>query len=220
MAVSEEVKRKIKRGEKLEVKEEAPKLTEVVYRRGGNSKKVDIPGEISTESIGAMGNLVPVSHTYLPHTSWDEGKESIYLYGSITRSSGWQNEVIGLLKPYGIQFLNPKHWDVNRINIEVEVMRQLGWENKAFKLCSRVIFWFDHKISNKLEHSIWPNAWYLLGKAINSGKKFYVGCHPNYLRFDDLRVRLKIDAPKMELHNSLRNLILEVVKDLKEEHKF
>lgn len=165
--------------------------------------------------VMAKGPLYPISKTTTPPAPIEDGRDTLYLYGGMTTPENWQAEFLQWLKPYGLQICDPKRWGEKHLMSKGEPEEQRAWENEAFKKANRFVFWWPDQLSH------YPIAWFTLGRAIEKAKldekvKLYVGFHPAALRTEDIAEWTRVAYGKgIEIHQSLRNLAIAVIGDVR-----
>ena len=132
--------------------------------------------------------------------------EIIFLAGGITNCPDWQQDVINSMKNERCVLINPRraHWDVNDDTME---RKQIEWEHYHLDNSMSILFWFP-------KETVCPITLFELGKFLNSGKRLYIGCHPEYSRINDVRIQVSLEIPRQKIYTSLNDLINDVRFDL------
>lgn len=103
--------------------------------------------------------------------------------------------------------MNPRraHWDLND---PLAAGKQIQWEFDHLRRASAVLFWFP-------EETLCPITLFELGQwsalAAISGKKIFVGTHPNYKRRLDVEVQLRLILPSVAVVDNLEALSGQVI---------
>lgn len=136
----------------------------------------------------------------------DYESEIIFLAGGITSCPIWQPIVIEGLKNTKCVLIDPRRddWDVNDKTLEEQ---QIKWEHFHLDNSMSIVFWFP-------KETLCPITLFELGKHLNTGHRLYIGCHPEYARKNDVRIQVGLEKPNQVIHESLDDLISEVLLDL------
>lgn len=129
-------------------------------------------------------------------------ERSLFLGGGITSCPLWQPVMVDLLKGTDLTLLNPrrKHFDVTDPNIEEE---QIRWEYEHLAKASAVMFWFPSE-------TLCPITLFELGKYLVSGRRLFIGHHPDYQRRRDIRIQVGLERPAQAVHESLPEVAAEI----------
>ncbi len=133
-------------------------------------------------------------------------KPSVFLGGSITGASDWQDEFILTLAEYSVDLvvLNPRrsHFDVSNPN---ESVRQIEWEYVHLRRADAIVFWFAPE-------TLAPITLLEFGAHTHSsGKSIFVGVHPEYKRKQDVEIQLGLIRPDLSVVYYLKDLVSQVV---------
>jgi hypothetical protein len=133
---------------------------------------------------------------------WHE--KTLFLGGGITNCTNWQNEMCQLLKDTDLTILNPR-----RQNFPMDdpntASAQIVWEYKHLDIAKSIMFWFSSE-------TLCPITLFEYGKWIVSGKRLFVGCHPDYARLADIRIQTALARQNQLIHTDL-NSLAEEIKD-------
>lgn len=133
-----------------------------------------------------------------PNIRTDYYTDALFLAGGITDCPLWQNVVIDYLKdaPFLIDnelmVINPRV--DNYEDTEKFERDQVYWESYHLKYSQAIIFWLTPPTVN-------PITLFELGRYITSGKKLFIGIHPEYRKRNN--VELQIYCHLQEMNNSL-----------------
>lgn len=132
------------------------------------------------------------------------GEKTLFLGGGITNCINWQNEMCQLLKDTDLTILNPR-----RQNFPMDdpnaATAQIVWEYKHLDIAKSIMFWFSPE-------TLCPITLFEYGKWIVSGKRLFVGCHPDYARLSDVRIQTALARQNQLVHTDL-NSLAEEIKD-------
>ena len=136
----------------------------------------------------------------------DYFSEIIFLAGGITSYPIWQPIVIEGLKNTKCVLIDPRrdNWDVNDKTLEEE---QIKWEHFHLDNSMSIVFWFP-------KETLCPITLFELGKYLKSDKRLYIGCHPEYAKRNDVKIQVGLEKSNQIIHESLDDLISEVILDL------
>lgn len=134
----------------------------------------------------------------------DNPSKSIFIAGGISNCPNWQSDVVTALRGLDITVVNPRRVTFDIFNSR-EAERQIEWEHKHLSLCDNILFWFPRE-------TVCPITLLEYGKFLSptSGKKLFVGCHPEYSRSLDLDVQTKLERPDLRVHRELERVLGEV----------
>lgn len=127
-------------------------------------------------------------------------EKSLFLGGGITHCWDWQAEITKLLGDMDLTLLNPRR---KNFSMGEPARPQIEWEYRHMKKASAIMFWFSPE-------TLCPIVLFEYGKWIEQGKKLFVGCHPNYVRLEDIRVQTSLSRPDQTVHTDLRALADEI----------
>lgn len=93
-----------------------------------------------------------------------------------------------LLKDTDLTILNPrrKHFPMDDPNAAAS---QIVWEHKHLDIAKSIMFWFSPE-------TLCPITLFEYGKWIVSGKRLFVGCHPDYARLIDVKIQTALVRPR------------------------
>lgn len=135
---------------------------------------------------------------------------SVFLAGSISGASNWQENVGQQLIPY-FNVFNPRRFDYIE-NIENDRI-QIPWEHFYLNLADIVLFYFSYE-------TLAPITLFEYGKMLekiktNSWKKLYVCINPDYRRKNDVIIQTELDNPELakricfDLNDMVKQILLD-----------
>lgn len=138
----------------------------------------------------------------------------LFIAGGISNCVNWQNDLCDRLvndqrlkSDINIIVFNPRCKNIP------EEDPQIIWEYKKLKKSDIISFWFS-------DGSLNPITLFEYGSHIKSKKPIVVGCHPSYIKINNVIVQTKLVKPKLKVtenfddfYNDLvDNLIIEIRK--------
>ncbi len=119
--------------------------------------------------------------------------KTVFLAGSITGASNWQNEATTLLLPH-LNVFNPRRDNFDKSSPEVE-REQIQWEFSMLDLAEITLFYFAPE-------TLAPITLLEYGKQLVKTKyapfrKTYVCVHPNYARKNDIWIQTELASPEI-----------------------
>ena len=129
---------------------------------------------------------------------YDGKKKSVFLAGGITGCPDWQAELAGLLKELDIVLLNPRRSDFPKGD-SLEARKQIEWEHRQLRNAGAISFWFP-------KETLCPISLYELGAHSMTGKRLFIGVHPDYARRYDVEIQTSLARPDIEIVYSLEAL--------------
>jgi len=136
-------------------------------------------------------------------------QQSLFLAGGITGCGDWQSDVASKLTGKYLIVVNPRRkvWDD-----KITTLEQVTWEFEAISRCKNILFWFTPPTMN-------PITLLEYGKVLENREQFhghniFVGCHPDYVRREDVIVQTKLARPKskIKVYDNLDEMI-KVIND-------
>jgi hypothetical protein len=129
---------------------------------------------------------------------------AVFLAGGITDCTHWQDTMVEALADVDAVILNPRQSNFPLHDPNAE-RKQVTWEFDHLDAAAIVSFWFDAGPSHQ------PIALYELGRhAGDPDKRIVVGCHPDYVRRNNVEIQLELARPGLAIHTSLDDLIAAV----------
>ena len=112
--------------------------------------------------------------------TYDGNEASLFLAGGITGCPVWQKEMVVKLQDLPLVIFNPRraHFPPH----ENAVREQIEWEYTYLRKAAAISFWFPKETLN-------PIVLYELGAWSITNKKIFLGVHPNYQRFQDIKIQ-------------------------------
>ena len=132
------------------------------------------------------------------------GQPGLFLAGGITGCPDWQIYAVRKLTGTNYAVLNPRREDWP-IDDKDASEKQIVWEHQHLRLAHAILFWF-------CKETIQPIALYELGAWSMMNKPLFIGVEPGYQRAVDVELQTHLVRPEVIIHNSLDQLIREVVK--------
>jgi hypothetical protein len=137
------------------------------------------------------------------------GREtSLFLAGGITGCPDWQKDLVIRLQDEPLVILNPR-----RASFPMEdtsaASAQIEWEYAHLRMATAIAFWFPYE-------TLCPIALYELGAWSMTGKKLFVGVHPEYQRRQDVQIQTALVRPDIHPVSAVAELAQEVVSWTKE----
>lgn len=113
---------------------------------------------------------------------------SIFLAGSITGASNWQEEAGDILYPH-FNIFNPRQDNYNPLNKDLE-LEQISWEYKYLDIANITLFYFAPE-------TLAPITLLEYGKQLVKSKhepwrKTYIHIHPEYKRKSDVLIQTQL----------------------------
>lgn len=138
----------------------------------------------------------------------------LFIAGGISNCVNWQNELC-------YRLVNDKRLKTD-INIIVfnprcksipEEEPQIKWEYEKLKKSNVISFWFSDGSTN-------PITLFEYGSHFKSKKTIVVGCHPKYIKINNVIIQTKLVKPKLKVNENFEdfyndlidNLIIEISK--------
>lgn len=132
----------------------------------------------------------------------------LFLAGGISQCPHWQKKLCDRLRnesrleEYNIIIFNP------RCNEVPDEEFQTKWEHNRLKESDIISFWFSIGSLN-------PITLFEYGSYFKSRrKKIIVGCHPEYLRKNAVKIQTGLDAPKLHVIEDFEDFYNEIVVTL------
>jgi hypothetical protein len=134
--------------------------------------------------------------------TYNGNKTSLFLAGGITNCPDWQKDMIEKLKDEPLVIFNPR-----RISFPIAdkhaARAQIEWEHIHLRKATAISFWFPCETLN-------PIVLYELGAWSMTDKKLFVGVHPAYQRFQDVRIQTALVRPDVQIVTSIEKLVQEI----------
>ncbi len=128
---------------------------------------------------------------------------SIFLAGGISNCGNWAKELIDLLSDTDLIIYNPRRDDYKKDDPTAEEY-QVNWEYKYLSKVNAYSFWFTHETYN-------PITLFELGTVIkNTNKPIFIGCHPDYMKKNNLIIQMKLYRPEIKVVHSLYDLSQQI----------
>lgn len=134
----------------------------------------------------------------------------IFLAGGISNCPDWQKEFIARFKDMDDNFIlmNPRRaaFDITNENMSEF---QIEWEFKHLHQVepAAIVFWFPY-------HTLCPITLYELGMQMGNQSPFhtkiFIGCHPSYPRFFDIKKQVSLVKPHVKVHDNFDDLVSEI----------
>ena len=130
------------------------------------------------------------------------GEKTIFLAGSISGCSDWQQEMVHLLSDTDLVLFNPrrKYFPIDDPNAKFE---QISWEYKYLCETDAILFWFSPE-------TLCPIVLYELGAWSMTDKPIYLGVHPSYQRKQDVALQTKLIRPNVRIVHSIVDLATQI----------
>lgn len=140
------------------------------------------------------------------HTDIPWNFKRLFLAGSITGATDWQEYVVSKIKDLNIVVYNPrrKKFPINDPNVAYE---QIEWEHKALRKAEIISFWFA-------KETMAPITLYELGAWSMTHKDIIIGVDPDYPRKQDVQIQTKLLRPDINIVYSLDDLILKIKESI------
>ena len=142
-----------------------------------------------------------------PNESNSKGVK-IFLAGGISQCPHWQDEIISRLKnesrldDFKIIVFNP------RCNNVPDEKFQTTWEYNKIKEADIISFWFSVGSLN-------PITLFEYGSNFKSKrKKIIVGCHPDYLRKNAVKIQTGLEMPNLQVNEDFEDFYNDIVTSL------
>ncbi len=151
--------------------------------------------------------------TYVQPGLIKDWSKTIFLGGSITGATNWQEEAVKALITYFTVF-NPRRekFDISDKGVERE---QITWEHQYLSLTEINLFYFSWE-------TVAPITLLELGAALEKAKfeqfkKIYIAIHPDYLRKNDVIIQTELRNPRFT--KNITFSLGETIKQIIEENK-
>lgn len=133
----------------------------------------------------------------------------IFLAGGISQCPNWQEEIVKKLiddnrvniKGIRIVIFNPRCKEVP------EETPQIIWEYERLHKSDIISFWFSVGSMN-------PITLFEYGSHLNTNKTLVVGCHPEYLRKNNVVVQTKLVNPNQKVNEDFDSFYEELVETI------
>jgi hypothetical protein len=146
-----------------------------------------------------------------PNETTSQGIE-LFLAGGISNCPNWQNEIVEKLindprfdeykdSNQKIIVFNPRCKEIPEEN------PQIIWEYKKLKSANIISFWFSFGSFN-------PITLFEYGSHLKSTKDIIVGCHPEYVRKNNVVLQTKLERPDITVNETFENFYEEIVNTL------
>lgn len=131
----------------------------------------------------------------------DKGnRHRVFLAGSIEQGKAvdWQSVLAAKLIDLNVQFLNPrrKAWDSSWPQDPTPgtpFNQQVTWELNGIESSDLVVFYFDPKTTS-------PITLLELGLCLGKGIPVVVYCPPNYFRYGNVRITMRMNGAESRLY--------------------
>jgi Nucleoside 2-deoxyribosyltransferase like len=128
---------------------------------------------------------------------------SLFLAGGITGCPDWQQEIVKALKDTSLALFNPRRASFP-IADKNAAQAQIEWEHIHLRKATAISFWFPCETLN-------PIVLYELGAWSMTGKKLFVGVHPDYQRKQDVFIQTALARPDVQVVTGLDQLAQEIM---------
>jgi hypothetical protein len=137
---------------------------------------------------------------------------TVFLAGSITGASDWQDEVAKTLLRFGLNVFNPRrdNFDTTAKGVERE---QITWEHKHLEIAGITLFYFASE-------TVAPITLLEYGKQLVKcqyapWRKTYVCIHPEYIRRNDVLIQTELVNPELlvRIFNNLPDMCDAIIKE-------
>jgi len=122
----------------------------------------------------------------------------LFLAGSINQgqTEDWQSDLGKYLSDLGFIVFNPRRddWDPSWKNGDPRMEEQIKWELDHLDNAKVVVFYFASNLMS-------PISLLELGLMLNTNKKIFVICEPDYPRYDN--VKFTLERFNMDLYHSI-----------------
>ncbi len=139
------------------------------------------------------------------HSNWTDFfiDNVIFLAGGITDCPDWQKEMIQRFKDCeNTVLLNPRRGKFD-ITDPTASEFQINWEYQNLRKADAILFWFPYQ-------TLCPITLYELGAAAYGGDTIFVGAHPAYPRFFDIKKQLELIRPEVKVRDNFTDLVNDV----------
>jgi len=150
---------------------------------------------------------------YVCPSSIHDWSKTIFLGGSITGASNWQEEAAKDLLPYFTVF-NPRRASFDTKDKKVE-REQITWEHRYLTLLEINLFYFSYE-------TVAPITLLELGAALEKAKieqckKIYISIHPEYTRKNDVIIQTELRNPQFfkNITFDLKQTINQIIEENK-----
>ena len=133
---------------------------------------------------------------------------SLFIAGGITGCPDWQAELAKHLRSEDVVILNPRR-AASFVRGKSLDRQQIVWEHDHLRKATAVSFWFSSE-------TLCPITLYELGSWSMSGKKIFVGVHPDYKRRQDVEIQTSLVRPEVKLVYDIPALAGQIRDWLKE----
>jgi hypothetical protein len=137
---------------------------------------------------------------------------TVFVAGSITGTSDWQEEVVKTLLRSGLNVFNPRreNFDTKAKGVERE---QITWEHKHLEIAGITLFYFAPE-------TVAPITLLEYGKQLVKcqyapWRKTYVCIHPEYIRKNDVLIQTELVNPELLvcIFNNLPDMCNAIIRE-------
>jgi hypothetical protein len=142
----------------------------------------------------------------VPHAVIRRGT-MLFLAGGITGCPDWQAEAAAWLLETckHVVIANPRRAYYPEEGRAAEIgKQQIEWEHHHLLKSRQILFWFP-------EETDCPITLFELGRHLDTPRRLFIGCHPNYLRRFDVEVQVKLEREEQRVHTSFGSLLGEAI---------
>ncbi|HEV2636619.1 MAG TPA: nucleoside 2-deoxyribosyltransferase domain-containing protein [Actinocrinis sp.] len=147
--------------------------------------------------------IVRARYVEAPAEFTGTGKK-IFLAGGIFGTESWQPTAVELLAGEDVTILNPRR-AVMVLDDDVTHAQQVAWEHRYLHeephRADAVLVWFA---AGPTAGILQPIVWYELGRLVQRGARLAVGADRGYLRRRDVLIQMRLAAPGLTVHDTLR----------------
>jgi Nucleoside 2-deoxyribosyltransferase like len=147
--------------------------------------------------------IVRARYVEAPAEFTGAGKK-IFLAGGIFGAESWQPRAVELLAGEDVTILNPRRAVMDKDD-DITHAQQVAWEHRYLHeephRADVVLVWFA---ASPTPNILQPIVWYELGRLVQRGARLAVGADRGYLRRRDVLIQMRLAAPGLVVHDSLR----------------
>jgi len=147
----------------------------------------------------------------IEHYSGLDLKHTIFLAGSITGASNWQDDAANRLLPH-FNIFNPRRDNYSTLDPKAE-REQIAWEFKHLDLAEITLFYFAPE-------TLAPITLLEYGKQLVKCqyapyRKTYVCIHPEYKRKNDVLIQTELVNPSLlaRVYSDLNTMYMKIVEE-------
>ncbi|WP_051811668.1 nucleoside 2-deoxyribosyltransferase domain-containing protein [Kitasatospora sp. MBT63] len=137
------------------------------------------------------------------HLPDPDGPPTVFLAGGITGCPDWQADAAEELLAADLAVFNPRRADFP-VGDPAEGPRQIAWEHRYLHRADLTLFWF-------CAEQVQPIALLELGAALGERRAIVVGTDPAYPRRLDVVEQVRLAAPAVPVHASLKETLAAAI---------